>query len=106
VSYKWTKYFITEIIPGDNELFCHAMNDPFEIPVSFKGEDLLFPALLLNYGYSYKIEVEVNGTPILFEPDEDRQWRALIPPGTKESNSQVNPGLLEAIVASIEKILQ
>jgi hypothetical protein len=82
------------------------MNDPFEIPVSYKGQDLLFPALLLSYGYSYKIEVEVHGTKIFFEPDEDRQWRALVPYGATENTCQPDQGLLEAIVKSIEKNLQ
>jgi hypothetical protein len=54
------------------------MNDEFYIPVSFEGRDYNFPARLLNYGYAIKLEVDIEGTTILFEHDEERNWRALI----------------------------
>jgi hypothetical protein len=37
------------------------MDDSFQIPVTYKGEDLLFNASLKVYGYVHKIEVDVAG---------------------------------------------
>lgn len=54
------------------------MNEPFELPVTYKGEDLLLPAQLLNYGYTHKFKVTVNEQEVLFEPDEERVYRALV----------------------------
>jgi len=52
----------------------------FELPVDFNGKELHFAARLLNYGYSYKIEVEVFHSMVVFERDDEGSWRALIEP--------------------------
>jgi hypothetical protein len=80
------------------------MNDEFYIPVSYGGNDYNFPARLLTYGYTIKLEVEIDGNTVLFEPDEERNWRALIPyddiPTAKKTNSE----LLKAVAVAIEEI--
>jgi len=52
--------------------------DEFEIPITYKGLDRVFFATVLHLGYTYKIQVEVDGIPVLFEPDENRQFRAVL----------------------------
>ena len=82
------------------------MDEEFEIPVSYKDQSLSFPARLLAYGYSYKIEVDVNGTKVFYEPDEERNWRALIGYEEIEANKNINKELLKAIAVSIEEIVK
>ena len=82
------------------------MEDGFELPVTFNKTELNFPARLLSYGYSYKLEVEIAGKKILFEPDEERNWRALGAYEELEKNKKISAELLQAIALSIEKILQ
>ncbi|HRO44651.1 hypothetical protein [Agriterribacter sp.] len=53
------------------------MNECFELPVHYKGEELLLPAELQAWGYSYRIRVSVNDQVITFEPDEECNYRAL-----------------------------
>ena len=43
------------------------MTDNFILPISFQDEELEFPARLLQFGFTFKIEVEVNGVKWLFE---------------------------------------
>ena len=80
------------------------MDEGFEIPVMYNGKEEQFPAKLLAYGYSYKIEVEINNSLILFEPDEERNWRAQSNPDDIEKNKKISTGLLEAIAHSLEEI--
>jgi len=80
--------------------------DEFELPVSYNNKELNFPVRLLSYGYSYKLEVEIAGKKILFEPDEERNWRALVAYEDLETNKKVSVELLQAIALSIEKIMQ
>ena len=82
------------------------MEEGFELPVSFNKTELNFPARLLSYGYSYKLEVEIAGKKILFEPDEERNWRALVAYEDLENNKKISRELLQAIVLSIEKIMR
>jgi hypothetical protein len=79
------------------------MTEPFELPVSYKGEEILFPAQLKQVGYTHKIVVDVYGQEVFFEPDEERNYRAIIE--QEKLNKQVNVELLQALAKTIETIL-
>ncbi|HET7899467.1 MAG TPA: hypothetical protein VFL47_17390 [Flavisolibacter sp.] len=78
--------------------------DAFELPVHYRGEELQFPAELKQTGYSHQIVVDVYGTDVFFEPDEERNYRALVDP--EKLTKQVNAELLKAIAESIEAIVK
>ena len=40
------------------------MDDTIEIPVNYKNKSLIFEAKFLQLGYSYKFEIDVNGTTV------------------------------------------
>jgi hypothetical protein len=82
------------------------MNDTFEIPVSYKGNDLVFEARLLNYGYNYKIQVEINGIDVFLEPDEEKNFRVIVDPSHLEGKNKLNIELLEIIVSTIESVMK
>ena len=82
------------------------MVEDFKIPVLYNNQRLNFPAQLVRYAYSYKIEVDVEGTKIYFEPDEERNWRALVGYEEIEVNRNLNKELLKAIATSIEEIVK
>jgi hypothetical protein len=82
------------------------MDEGFGIPVTYKGKELLFPANLVSFGWTHRIEVHVNGTKVSFERDENREWRALISPEDLDSHPNVDVQLLIAIGESIEEILK
>jgi hypothetical protein len=52
------------------------MDDQFELPVEYKGEQLLFKTSLIVTGYIHKFSVDINGKEVIFEPDEERNYRA------------------------------
>ncbi len=79
------------------------MDNDFEIPVNFNGKEITFPAKLLNYGFTIKLEIEIEDTKVLFEPDEERNWRALISYEDLQANKKLNPELLKLIASEIEK---
>ncbi|WP_184549855.1 hypothetical protein [Mucilaginibacter sp. FT3.2] len=79
------------------------MNESLPIPINFQGSALQFDARFFNYGYSHRVEVNINGIPVIFEPDEERNYRALVSAGQLEANSStLNIGLLQAIAARLE----
>ncbi len=79
------------------------MNEPFELPVTYKDKELL-PTRLLLYGYTHKFKVQVNGLEVLFEPDEERNYRAVVDP-EKMERSKIDRELLKAIAEAIKTIL-
>jgi hypothetical protein len=56
------------------------MDEGFGIPVTYKDKELLFPAQLVSFGWTHRMQVDVYGTTIFFERDEEREWRALLEP--------------------------
>ena len=80
------------------------MEDPFELPVLYKGEEILFPAQLKQFGYSHRFVVDVYGTEVYFEPDEERSYRAMIDP--EKTEKQIPVELLRAIAEGIESVVK
>lgn len=52
------------------------MDNFFEITLPYRSTEITLPAQLITYAHSYKIEVDIFGTIISYEPDEDGNYRA------------------------------
>lgn len=63
-----------------------------------------FNARLQLAGYIYKIEVDVNNTPVFFEKDEEGEWRALVTEQHLDKNKTVSKEVLQAIADYIDFI--
>jgi hypothetical protein len=80
------------------------MTDDFQLPITYKGKELSYPARLLHFGYVYKFEVEVEATIIQFERDDSGDWRALLSPHDLEQNKTIDKELMQALIESIKQI--
>ena len=81
------------------------MSDELNIPVMFKGEELILPCRVLNYSNSYKLEVTIDDVIIQFEPDEERNWRAVLSWEDLQANKKVSKELVEAIAETLTENL-
>lgn len=54
------------------------MEEDFSIEVSYNGKVLAFPARLSAAGYIHKFLVVINGIEVIYEPDEERNYRAIL----------------------------
>lgn len=79
--------------------------EEFEIPVVYKNKELNIPAKLVVAGYTYRIETEVEGNTIWFEPDEERNFRALLPPDADASAKLPDGELLQIIAHALHEAL-
>jgi hypothetical protein len=82
------------------------MDEPFFLPVTFKGQELQFEAKLEQRGYVYVLLVDVNGTPVIFERDEELNWRALLPQPELGAAKPPSLELVLAIGETIEQLLK
>jgi hypothetical protein len=73
------------------------MANHIEIPVTYKGEELTFSAEVLTFGFSEKIEVDISGELILFEPDEERNYRPVLSCYQMNKQNKIDLELLKAI---------
>ncbi|MGH1516807.1 hypothetical protein [Chryseobacterium sp. JK1] len=70
--------------------------EEFEVPVTYKGKELVFSARLGAFTYGYKIYVDVDGTEVVFERDDEGNLRVLL--SEADSNPPVEKELIQSIV--------
>ena len=80
------------------------MEEEFELPVKYKGEEQMLNAKLIVTGYKHKFCVDVNGQNIIFEPDDENIYRAIIPYDDIPKSKHVDIELLKEIAKAIEGI--
>ncbi len=56
-------------------------------------------------GYTHNFQVQINGLEVLFEPDEERSYKAVIDPEQVEG-STIDGELLRTIACAIEAIVK
>ena len=82
------------------------MNESFELPVLFREEELLFPARMVQLGYTHRFIVDIYGGEVAFEPDEEQNYRAIIDTNLTENGKTLNIDLLKAIANTIETVIR
>jgi hypothetical protein len=80
------------------------MEESFFIPVVYKGVQQQIEATLQQWRYGYAFHVRVGETIIIFEKDEEGNYRARIPP--EEKGNVPDRELLQAIGEGIAEILK
>ena len=82
------------------------MEDSFSIDVDFKGREYSFEAILATVGYTHKFYIVINGVEVTFEPDEERNYRAILNTSEQSSMKAVDIELIKAVGEKIQSILQ
>ena len=82
------------------------MDYDLEVPVTYKNQELIFNAKFIQFGYSYKFEVDVNGVIVFFEPDEEKNFRAIIDPSVGPGNHKIDKELIQLIAEALVEILK
>jgi hypothetical protein len=73
------------------------------LPVSFQGEELEFE-FELQRGYVIRAGVMVAEVVVVFEPDEEGNYRALVTLEDMARSKGLSVGLLQAIGSQLEKL--
>jgi hypothetical protein len=80
-----------------------AMAELIEIPITYKGQEILMQAELLNRGYIHGFQIMINEIRVLFEPDEERNYRVIVDE-TKYSSNKVDLEMIKIIVETLENL--
>jgi hypothetical protein len=73
------------------------MNEPFNLPITYKGEEHEFKARFERWGYTHRFIVLISETTVTFEPDDEGGYRAL-------GEGQVDIGLLKALSKKLTEL--
>lgn len=80
------------------------MEEAFFVPVVYKGNQYEFETTLQQSRYSHAFHVKVGETLVIFEQDEEGNYRARISP--EEKGKVPDRELLQAIGEAITDILK
>ena len=78
------------------------MDELLTIDLVYLGKEYSFEWNLVSLGYTYKFHVLINGRDVIFEPDEERKYRAIVPDVDKAALSILEIALITAIGEKIE----
>lgn len=78
------------------------MSDKFQLPVLHQGEEFEFETRVETWRYGRRFYVTVGETTILFEEDEEKNIRAILPEG--ETGKTPGRHLVESISHSVEEL--
>ena len=82
------------------------MAERFELPVEYNGKKHFFKATLNVYVYTHKFHVDVDGQTIIFQPDEEGNYRAIIDYNDLNDISNIDVKLIEKITKVIEGLVR
>lgn len=80
------------------------MQNSFEIPITYSGKDLLLKASVKTYGYTPRVEIEIDGSVIIFEQDEEEKYRAVVSAEDLDNNKHVDVELLRLITEVLNSV--
>ena len=80
------------------------MEQEVDIPVTYKKQEVIFKAQLIQHGYLHAFQIDVNNIPVLFEPDEERNYRAVIDTTKYYNTDKLDRTLLQAIISTLDSL--
>lgn len=80
------------------------MEDSFLLDVDFKGKTYEFEGQLVLQGYLHKIQIDIDGVIVTFEPDEERNYRAVAV--DQNEDVKINKALIGAVANRLESLLK
>jgi hypothetical protein len=80
------------------------MEQDFHIPLIYNGTQIELAAKLFTYGLGHRFHVVIDGATILFEPDEERNYRALPDRGVNSNAIHVNEELIMLVGRRIQEL--
>jgi len=48
------------------------------LPVTYKGKELSFPLKIVPQGYVYRFVVQIDNAEVIFEKDDEGEYRAIL----------------------------
>lgn len=74
----------------------------FGLPVTYKGEEHSFKDSLATFGYAYKFYIIVEGSELVFEKDDEGEYRVLTE--NDDKNKAVDIGLMQTIIDALNQL--
>lgn len=80
------------------------MEDGFSIDVEYRGAKMSFDVALSSTGYTHKFQVIIDGIEVIYEPDEERNYRAVVSPDAAHNLKDKDKELIQLVGAQLDML--
>jgi hypothetical protein len=80
------------------------MDNSFDIEVQLQEKTYSFQGRLEAAGYTHRFHVLINGLEVMYEPDEERNYRAIINPADQHKIREIDMELIKLVGEKIQSI--
>ncbi len=80
------------------------MDEPFLLTVTYKGKEYNFETRLQTTGYNHKFHVMINELEVTYEPDEERNYRAMLAEGAHAKVTDNDRALIQVVGDKIQSV--
>ena len=80
------------------------MDEPFTITIFYQGGEFSYESRLVTLGYTHKFFVMINGMEVIYEPDEERNYRAILNEADQAKLNDIDRELIKAVGDKIQAI--
>ena len=81
------------------------MDEPFTISIFYDGTEFSYDVRLVTIGYTHKFFIMINGMEVVYEPDEERNYRAILNEVEQAKVRSVDLELIKAVGDKIQSII-
>ena len=58
----------------------------FDLDINHRGQTRTFHGTFTKYGYTYRFTINVDGSEVIYEPDEENNLRAIVPSAVQDKS--------------------
>lgn len=78
------------------------MDESVNIPLLYEGKEREFQARLQSWAYGHRFFIDVDGTELIVERDDEGRYRAIVSPG--HAGPLPAAGLVQAIIDTLQSL--
>ena len=80
------------------------MDESFTISIFYQGGEHSYEARLVTVGYTHRFFVMINGMEVIYEPDEERNYRAILNEIDQVKVKDTDVELIKAVGDKIQEL--
>ncbi|UTM21735.1 hypothetical protein [Dyadobacter chenhuakuii] len=77
------------------------MNEIHVLPVEYLGATIELPLTIITRGYTYQLQIEIEGKKLVFEKDDQGEYRVV---DDANGAGHVNKSLVLAILSTLREL--
>ena len=85
-------------------MYIWVMDEPFSITVVYRDNEYTFDGYLVTVGYTHRFCVILNGLEVTYEPDEERNYRAILNEADQAKVKDTEIELIKAVGDKIQEL--